>query len=66
MRSNNYNLDARQKQIEEEFQETFQLPIIYFTQLMGLAFGLKSEELGLDKHFIDPLPLLNKAMDSKG
>jgi heterodisulfide reductase subunit B len=47
-------LDARQKQIEEEFKETFQLPIIYFTQLMGLAFGLKSEELGLDKHFVDP------------
>jgi heterodisulfide reductase subunit B len=54
------NLDARQKQIEEEFKETFQLPIIYFTQLMGLAFGLKSEELGLDQHFIDPLPLLKR------
>jgi len=60
------NLDARQKQIEEEFKENFQLPIIYFTQLMGLAFGLKSEELGLDKHFVDPLPLLNKVMGSKG
>jgi heterodisulfide reductase subunit B len=54
------NLDARQKQIEEEFKENFHLPIIYFTQLMGLAFGLKSEELGLDKHFIDPSPLLKK------
>lgn len=52
------NLDARQRQIEEEFKETFQLPIIYFTQLMGLAFGLNSEELGLDKHFIGPSPLL--------
>jgi heterodisulfide reductase subunit B len=54
------NLDARQKQIEEEYNESFQLPIIYFTQLMGLAFGLKSEELGLDKHFIDPLPVLRR------
>jgi heterodisulfide reductase subunit B len=44
----------------EEFKETFQIPIIYFTQLMGLAFGLKSEALGLDKHFVDPSPLLNK------
>jgi heterodisulfide reductase subunit B len=25
---------------------------------MGLAFGLKSEKLGLEKHFIDPSPLL--------
>ena len=56
------NLDARQKQIEEEFKEEFHLPIIYFTQLMGLAFGLKPIELGLDKHFIDPQPLLNKIM----
>jgi heterodisulfide reductase subunit B len=56
------NLDARQKQIEEEFKEVFDLPIIYFTQLMGLAFDLKTEELGLDKHFVDPLPLLNKIM----
>jgi len=37
---------------------TVQLSILYFTQLMGLAFGLKSEELGFDKHFIDPLPIL--------
>ena len=56
------NLDARQKQIEEEFKETFQLPIIYFTQLMGLAFGLTSEELGLDKHFVDPQPILSRIM----
>jgi heterodisulfide reductase subunit B2 len=54
------NLDARQKQIEEEFKERFKLPIIYFTQLMGLAFGLKPEALGLDKHFVDPTPLLQQ------
>ncbi len=54
------NLDARQKQIEAEFKEEFHLPIIYFTQLMGLAFGLRAEELGLDKHFIDPMPVLKK------
>jgi heterodisulfide reductase subunit B len=52
------NLDARQKPIEEELKERFNLPIIYFTHLMGLAFGLKTGELGLDKHFVDPL--LNK------
>ena len=56
------NLDARQKQIETEFREQFQLPILYFTQLMGLAIGLNSEALGLDKHFVDPLPLLQKVL----
>ncbi len=54
------NLDARQRQIEEEYKEEFNLPVIYFTQLMGLAFGLKSEALGLDKHFVNPLPLLKR------
>ena len=52
------NLDARQKQIEETFKEPFHLPVFYFTQLIGLAFGLGVETLGLDKHFVDPLPLL--------
>jgi heterodisulfide reductase subunit B len=27
---------------------------------MGLSFGLKAEALGLDKHFVNPLPLLTK------
>jgi len=56
------NLDARQKQIEEEFKESFNLPILYFTQLMGLAFDLKSEALGLDKHFVDPTPLFRRVL----
>jgi heterodisulfide reductase subunit B len=52
------NLDSRQKQIEKEYEETFNLPIIYFTQLMGVAFGLDAKILGLDKHFVDPRRLL--------
>ena len=56
------NLDARQKQIEEEFEESFHLPIIYFTQLMGLALGLMPEALGLDKHLVNPNPLLHQVL----
>jgi heterodisulfide reductase subunit B len=36
------------------------MPIIYFTQLMGLAFGLTTEALGLGKHFVDPVPVLKR------
>jgi len=50
------NLDSRQRQMDGQFD----LPILYFTQLMGLAFSLEPEELGLDKHFIDPIPLLRE------
>jgi heterodisulfide reductase subunit B len=48
------NLDSRQRQMDGQFD----LPILYFTQLMGLAFGLEHKGLGLEKHFIDPIPLL--------
>ncbi|HLA04709.1 MAG TPA: heterodisulfide reductase-related iron-sulfur binding cluster [Syntrophales bacterium] len=54
------NLDARQQQISEELGEAFNLPIIYFTQLMGLAFGMSAGELGLDKHFVETETIVNK------
>ncbi len=34
------------------------MPIFYFTELMGLAFGLQNAESWCDKHLIDPTPLL--------
>jgi heterodisulfide reductase subunit B len=52
------NLDSRQRQIEEQMNATLDLPVLYFTQLMGLAFGIPWKELALQKHFVDPLPLL--------
>ena len=52
------NLDTHQKAIEAEYKEELGLPIIFFTQLMGLALGISPEELLLNKHFTDPMPLL--------
>ena len=54
------NLDIRQKEIEEKYGKDFQLPIFYFSQLMGLAMGISYEELGLDKHFVEPREVLEK------
>jgi heterodisulfide reductase subunit B2 len=36
------------------------LPVFYYTQLMGLAFGLEPEKLGLEAHRIALLPLLTQ------
>jgi heterodisulfide reductase subunit B len=41
------NLDAYQASINKKYGTNFNLPIVYFTQLMGLAFGLDSKHLGL-------------------
>jgi heterodisulfide reductase subunit B len=53
------NLDMRQKDIEKKFGETYGLPVFYFTQLLGLAMGLKPKELGLASLIVDPMPLLS-------
>jgi heterodisulfide reductase subunit B len=54
------NLDLRQKQIDQHRGTEFNLPIFYFTQVLGLAFGLSPKELGIDKHMIDARPLMAK------
>jgi heterodisulfide reductase subunit B len=48
------NLDARQNQIGLDFQ----MPVLYATQLMTLAFGLGPGASALDKNLVDPRPVL--------
>ncbi len=47
------NLDGRQQQINEKFNTNFNIPIFYFTELMGLALGINAKELGLFKHLTE-------------
>lgn len=54
------NLDLKQNQINRIRESKFNLPIFYFTQLMGLAFGASPKELGIDKLIVDAMPLLAK------
>lgn len=54
------NLDLRQKDIERQRDETFDLPVFYFTQLMGLAFGLPGRRLGLHRLVVDPTEVLKR------
>ena len=37
----------------KKFNTNFSVPIMYFTELMGLAFGIKPKELGLFKHLTE-------------
>jgi len=52
------NLDLRQADIEAETGEQFDLPVFYFTQLLGLAMGLGAKALGLGALVVDPGKLL--------
>jgi heterodisulfide reductase subunit B len=44
------NLDANQGHIRNRAGNKFNMPILALTQLMGIAFGLKPKELGLNKN----------------
>jgi heterodisulfide reductase subunit B len=46
------NLDTRQKEIKTAYGMNYELPILYFTQLMGIGLGLSSQELMLGNNFI--------------
>jgi heterodisulfide reductase subunit B2 len=43
------NLDLRQEQVNKTTGSSFKIPVLYFSQLMGLAFGRSPKELGLEK-----------------
>ncbi len=59
------NLDLRQDQAAKACGTTFNMPVLYFTQFMGLALGLPSTELGLDKLCVSPEGLLRKLESAK-
>jgi heterodisulfide reductase subunit B len=52
------NLDAYQKEMEARYKDKLELPVLYFTQLVGLALDFSPKQLLLDKHFTDPMPML--------
>ncbi len=54
------NLDAYQKDVNRVLGTNYNIPILYFTQLIGLAMGLSADELGFGKEIIDAAPALTK------
>jgi heterodisulfide reductase subunit B2 len=54
------NLELRQPDIEKKYNVSYNLPIIYITELIGLALGIKPGKLGLEKHLVSTKPLLKK------
>jgi len=46
------NLDVYQARVNRRFGTDYRLPILFFTQLMGVAFGLSEESLGLETNIV--------------
>ena len=45
----NVNLEVYQGQVNREFGTQYSIPVMYFTQLMGMAMGISSRRLGISK-----------------
>ena len=52
------NLDLRQDQVNSTMGASFNIPVLYFTQIMGLAYGYSPRELEIDKLVVSPDPLI--------
>jgi heterodisulfide reductase subunit B len=54
------NLDAFQGAMNRHFGTGYHMPVLYFTQLMGLAFGIDAGTLGIGAELVDARPALAK------
>ncbi len=54
------NLDTHQGEISAQAGKGYNVPVFYFTELMGLAFGAPAADKWFARHFVDPRPLLSR------
>lgn len=46
------NVDAYQGEMNRHFRTNYNMPIVFFTQLMGIAFGMDAKELGFGMELV--------------
>jgi len=54
------NIDLYQGEVNRRFKTDFHIPILFFTQLVGLAFGMEAKELGIGSEVISAKRALAK------
>jgi heterodisulfide reductase subunit B len=54
------NIDAYQGEMNALFHTKHKMPIVFFTQLMGVAFGLDPKKMGIGRELTDARPALKK------
>ena len=57
-----FNLECYQSNMSKRYNDNVHMPIVYFSQFMGMAFGLPDKEIGIHRLFISPweIPVLKK------
>jgi heterodisulfide reductase subunit B len=55
-----FNLDASQDAVNKKYGTKYDLPILYFTQMIGVALGIPEKELGIGKEIVSAKNALAK------
>ncbi len=53
------NLDAYQGRVNARFKTKYHMPVLYITQLIGLALGLDAAKLGLNTNIVSPRAVID-------
>jgi len=59
------NMDGYQARVNSFFGADFHLPIMYFTQILGIAFGLDPKKLGFGKELVAAMPVLKSKFNGQ-
>lgn len=54
--------DKYQRLLAQELEKDYNIPILYYTQLLGLALGIDPDELGFDVNLVSVKNFLDKVM----
>ena len=54
------NLDMPQATISEVFRKKYDLPVFYFTELIGVSWEETEVKTWLSRHLVNPVPLLKR------
>lgn len=57
------NIETYQGDVNKMFGTNFSIPTLYFTQLMGLAFGFSRKDLGINEEMISSRTVLEKHLE---
>ncbi len=56
------NLECYQNAVNEEYGTNFHLPILYFTQLLGIALGISPKKLGFGVELVSAKPIFKQLL----
>jgi len=60
-----FNLDAYQGRVNEHFGTHYTLPVLFLTQVVGLAFGLDAEVLGFGREIVSAEPVVEARLGAE-